>query len=64
MMQSDDIELTIPTFKHQKDDWFLPMVHVALSIRGDILSHPNPDPIEISEDREIDCIPDSMYTLF
>ena len=37
------------------------MVHVALRIRGDILSIPKPDGIEISEDKAIDYVPDSLY---
>ena len=40
MAKGDGAELTIPTSKHQMDDSFLSMVHVALRIRGDILSHP------------------------
>ena len=61
MVKDDGVKLTIPPFKHQTDDSFLAMVHVALRIRGDMLSHPKPDGIEISEDRAIDYVPDSLY---
>lgn len=61
MVKDDGVELTIPTFTHQTDDSFLSMVHVSLRIRGDMLSHPKTDGIEISEDRAIDYVPDSLY---
>ena len=61
MTKEDDSELTIPTFKHEQNDSLLSMVHVALRIRGDILSHPRPEGIDISENRAIDCEPDSLY---
>ena len=61
MIEDNDMEQTIPTFKHQTDDSFLSMVHVALRIQRNILSHPRPEGIEINEDRAIDCIPDSLY---
>ena len=37
------------------------MVHVALQIGGDMLSHPKPKGKDISEDRAIDSIPNSLY---
>jgi hypothetical protein len=61
MVKDDGVELTIPTFTHQTDDSFLSMVHVALRIRGDMVSHPKPDVIEICENRAIDYVPDSLY---
>jgi hypothetical protein len=61
MVKDDGVELTIPTFTHQTDDSFLSMVHVALRIRCDMLSHPKADGIEISEDRVIYYVPDSLY---
>jgi hypothetical protein len=61
MVKDDGVELTIPTFTHQTDDPFLSMVHVALRIRGDMVSHPKPDVIEICEDRAIYYVPDSLY---
>lgn len=50
-----DINRLIPSFKHEDNDTFLTMVHMAL------LSHPKPEGIDISEDRAIDSIPDSLY---
>ena len=61
MVKDDGVELTIPTFTHQTDDPFLSMVHVALRIRGDMVSHPKPDVIGICEDRAIYYVPDSLY---
>ena len=48
-MVKDDttnINRLIPSFKHQDQDTFLTMVHVALRIRGDMLSHPKPEGID------------------
>ena len=50
---SADIKRLIPSFKHEDQDMFLIMVHVALRIRGDMLSHPKPEGINVSEDRAI-----------
>ena len=56
-----DVKRLIPTFKHDDQDTFLTMVHVALQIRDDMLSHSKPIGLDISTDRAIDCIPDIMY---
>jgi len=61
LLKDEDIEHTIPAFKHHDEDNFLSMVHVALRIRGDILSHQKPVGIDVSEDKAIDCIPNSLY---
>ena len=37
------------------------MVHVALQIRKDMISHPKQEGIEISKNRAIDSIPNSLY---
>jgi len=58
---TSDVNRLIPSFKHEDNDTFLSMVHTALRIRGDMLSHPKPQGIDISEDRAIDCIPNSLY---
>ena len=34
MVKDDDVELTIPTFKHQTDDSFLSMVHCCTTHTG------------------------------
>ncbi len=54
-------ERLIPSFKYHDHDMFRHMVHVALQIRGDMLSHPRPSGIDISEGRAIDSIPNSLY---
>ena len=59
--EGNDTERPIPSFKHHDQDTFLSMVHVALQIRGDMLSHLKPDGLEISENRAINSIPDSLY---
>ena len=56
-----DSNTLIPSFKHEDHDTFLTMVHVALRIRGDMLSHRKPEGIDISEDRAMESIPDSLY---
>jgi len=56
-----DVKRLIPTFKHDDQDPFLTMVHVALQIRGDMLSHPKPIGLDVSTDRAIDYIPDRLY---
>ena len=56
-----DIDKLIPSFKYGEQDTFLTMVHVALQIQGDMLSHPKPKGIDISEDRAIDSIPNSLF---
>ena len=64
MLQEDstDIKRLIPAFKHEDQDMFLTMVHVALRIRGDMLSHSKPEGINVSEDRPVNSIPDSLCT--
>lgn len=59
--RADGVELTIPTYSDKLDNEFLSMVHVALQIRGDMLSHSKPEGIEISENRAIECVPNSLY---
>ena len=61
MMKDDGVRLSTPTFTNQMDDSFLFMVHVALRIQGDMVSHPKPDGIEISEDRATAYVPDILY---
>ena len=61
MVQDDTTDRCIPIFKHQDQDKFLNMLHVALQIRDDMLSQPRPTGIDISENRVIDSIPNSLY---
>ncbi len=55
---TSDIHRVIPTFKHEDQDMFLNM---ALQIRSGMLSHPKQEGIDISENRAIDSIPNSLY---
>ena len=66
MLQEDstDIKILIPSFIHEDQDMLLIMVHVALRIRGDMLSHPKPEGINVSEDRAIESIPDHSVYMF
>ena len=59
--EANDTGRLIPSFKHHDQDTFLSMVHVSLQILGDMLTHLKPDGLEISENRAIDSIPDSLY---
>lgn len=63
MLKDDtsNIHRVIPTFKHKDQDMFLNMVHVALQIRRDMISHPKQEGIDISENRAIHSIPNSLY---
>ena len=61
MVKDSITDKLIPSLEQEDTDTFLTMVHVALQIRGDMLSHPKPEGIDISEDRAINSIPDSLY---
>ena len=43
------------------DDIFLSLIHVALKLRSDILSHPPHKGFELSREAEFKCIPESLY---
>ena len=47
---TSDVNRPIPSFKHEDNETFLSIVHTALHICGDMLSHPKPQGIDISED--------------
>ena len=59
--EASNIDRLNPSFKNEDQVTFLSMVHVALQIWWDMLSHPKPDRLEISDNRAIDSIPDSLY---
>ena len=64
MTQTDEeaaATLTIPTYQPQEEDEFLSMIHVALKLRSDILSHPAYEGVNVSEEEAIKCVPDSLY---
>ena len=37
------------------------MIHVALKLRGDVLSHPAYEGVDVGEQAAIECVPDSLY---
>ena len=62
MINNDsDVKRLPSTFKHDDQGPFLTMVHVALQIRDDMLSHPKPIGLDISTDIAIDCVPVGLY---
>ena len=64
MTQTDEeaaATLTIPTYQPQEEDEFLSMIHIALTLRSDILSHPAYEGVNVSEEEAIKCVPDSLY---
>ena len=64
MTQTDDeaaATLTIPTYQPQEEDEFLSMIHIALKLRSDILSHPAYEGVNASKEEAIKCVPDSLY---
>ena len=50
----------IPVFRQQDDD-FLSLVHVALKLRSDIMSHPAFEGCDVSEEAELASIPPSVH---
>ena len=50
-------------FEHVDQDTFMNMVHMALQILGDILSHLKPDRLKISDTRAMKSTPGSLYML-
>ena len=47
-------------FEHVDQDAFMSMVHMALQILGNILSHPKPIRLKISDNRAMESTPDSL----
>ena len=58
-----DNKCRTPSYK-ARDDIFLSMIHVALKLRGDILSHTPYKGLKVSKDESISRIPDSLYMCF
>ena len=57
----EDETLSIPTYKPPDEEMFHSLVHVALKLRGDILSHPSYKGFSVSEGEAVSCIPNSLY---
>ena len=49
----DGEDFSIPSYQPEQDDIFLPLVHVALKIRGDILAKPGHKGLSVSEQDEV-----------
>ena len=55
-------KLILPS-DHADQDSFINMLHMALQILGDILSHLKPVGLKISDNRAMESTPDSLYML-
>ena len=60
LLASRDDECTIPVYR-PGDDIFLSMIHVALKLRSDILSHPSYQGFHVTKEAAIACVPESIY---
>ena len=58
--QGDEEDFEIPTYKPE-DNIFLSLVHVALKLRSDILSHPQYKGFKVPSEAAVDCTPDTVY---
>ena len=59
---TDDHEDTSPiNVYNPSEDGFLEMVHLALKLRSDILTHPAYKGFEINEEKMISCVPESLF---
>lgn len=54
-------DVPIPSYKPVEEDEFLSLVHVALKLRADVLSHPPYKGVDVHENAAIDCVPESLY---
>lgn len=60
-LDEDDMEgTTIPVYQGH-DDLFLSLVHVAMKLRSDILSSSPFEGLNLSRDKILSCIPESLY---
>ena len=60
LTQEQEQNHVIPVYK-LGDDIFLSLVHVALKLKSDILSHSQHKGFKFSKEAAISCIPDSVY---
>ena len=58
--ESGECEVGLPLYKPD-DDIFLSLIHVALKLRGDILSHPAYTGFDVSQQAAVSCIPQSLH---
>ena len=53
--------LNIPSYHPEQEDEFLSLIHVALKIRGDMVTKAGHKGLSVSEYDAIGCIPESLY---
>ena len=59
---TDDHEDTSPiNVYNPSEDGFLEMVHLALKLRSDSLTHPAYKGFEINEEKMMSCVPESLF---
>ena len=59
--QQTQSEPVIPVYQPDERDDFLSMVHVALTLRSDILGKPTHQGLNVCKDDAIACVPESLY---
>ena len=59
--QEVDEALTMQCYEPEHEDVFLPLIHVALNIRSDIMATSGHKGFSVSETDAISCVPDSLY---
>ena len=61
MNQQTQSEPVIPVYQPGERDDFLPMVHVALKLRSDILAQPSHQGLNVCKEDAIACVAESLY---
>ena len=59
--QEVDEALTMPRYEPEQEDIFHSLIHVALSIRSDMIAASGHKGFSVSETDAISCVPDSLY---
>ena len=59
--QQTQSEPVIPVYQPDERDDFLSMVHVALTLRSDILGKPTHQGLNVCKDDAIACVPESLH---
>ena len=54
-------ESIIPKYRPENNDEFLALVHVALSLRGELMAKPGYTGVSVTEDAAVGCIPENLY---
>ena len=60
LLSHEDEECVIPVYT-AGDDIFLSLIHVALKLRSDIVSHPPYKGLKVTKEAAMSCIPESLY---